>query len=368
MNSQHWEKEHDEKGKLGERIIAYFIGKYKIARYRAWMLRKEFYETDLHPNYLRRICAQHVSRVTSPLALIAGIHGSGGSLLRRLFDGHPELHAHPRELMIGYSGGDVRPRIVLSDAPERWFETLSGDMDGEYIEEAYKDRGADDETFPVVFLPSLQKTIFLDYVRSIQSLRLRDVFDAYMTSYFGAWLSNRNYSGHKKFVTASAPALTTVRENVDFFFEVYPDGRLIFLARDPRNWFPFAAERWPRTYGDAARAASQWNESGQAMLWSKERYGDRVCVLRFEDLIGKTEAAMRYLADLLGIEFDDILLVPTFDKFPIKARARFEVEDHAIADAIGERGGMPARQELDTIERMTSATYPAVLNKVVRCE
>lgn len=368
MNSQHWEKERDEKGKLGDRLIAYFIGKYKIARYRTWMLKKEFNETELQPKYLRRICSQHVSRVTSPLALIAGIQGSGGSLLRRLFDGHPELHAHPGELMLGYSGDDVRPRIDLSDAPERWLETFFGDMDSEYLEEGHKNGGDDDETFPFVFLPSLQKTIFLDYVHSIQSTRLRDVFDAYMTSYFGAWLSNRNYSDRKKFVTAFAPALTTVRGNMDFFFEVYPDGRLIFLVRDPRNWFPFAAEHWPRTYGDAGPAASQWNESGRAMLWSKERYGDRICVIKFEDLINKTETVMRYLADLLGIQFGDILLVPTFDKFPIKARGEFEVEDHAIANGVVERQAMLAKQKLDTIERMTSETYAAVLNKVIRYE
>jgi hypothetical protein len=365
VHSQYRDKQHDVKEKLGERIIAYFIGKYKIARYRTWMLRKEVNETDLHPKYLRRICMQHVFRVPSPLALIAGIHGSGGSLLRRLFDGHPELHAHPRELMIGYSGSAGRPRIDLSDAPERWFEAFSGDMDSEYIEEVYKDRGEDDEMFPFVFLPSLQKTIFLDYVHSIQSIRLRDVFDAYMTSYFGAWLSNRSYTDRKKFVTASAPALTTVRENVDFFFEVYPDGRLIFLVRDPGNWFPFAAARWPRTYGDAGRAAAQWNESGQTMLWSKERCADRVCIIKFEDLISKTEVVMRYLADLLGIEFDDILLVPTFDKFPMKARARFEVKDHGIASGALEREGRLAQQELDTVERMTRATYSAMLAEVI---
>jgi hypothetical protein len=368
VNSQDREKKHNAKGKLGERIIAYFIGKYKIVRYRTWMLRKEFNETDLHPKYLRRICSQHVSRVTSPLALIAGIQGFGGSLLRRLFDGHPELHAHPRQLTIGDSGSDFRPRIHLSDGPERWFEAFSRDMDSEYLEEEYRNRGEDDETFPFVFLPFLQRKIFLEHIHSIQSIRLRDVFDAYMTSYFGAWLSNRNYSDQKKFVTAFAPALTTVRENVDFFFEVYPDGRLIFLVRDPRNWVPFAAERWPGTYGDAGRAASQWNESGQAMLWSKERYGDRVCVIRFEDLISKTEAVMRYLADLLGIEFDNILLVPTFDKFPIRAKARFEGEDHAIANGAVEREGMLAKQELDTIERMTSETYLIVLTKAFRCE
>jgi hypothetical protein len=77
---------------------------------------------------------------------------------------------------------------------------------------------------------------------------------------------------------------------------------------------------------------------------------------------------MRYLADLLGIQFGDILLVPTFDKFPIKARGEFEVEDHAIANGAVEKQGVLAKRKLDTIERMTSETYAAVLNKVIRYE
>jgi hypothetical protein len=40
--------------------------------------------------------------ITVPLALISQIQRSGGSLLSQLFDGHPEIYAHPDELKIGY--------------------------------------------------------------------------------------------------------------------------------------------------------------------------------------------------------------------------------------------------------------------------
>ena len=45
---------------------------------------------------------EHLPPVTAPLALISQIQRSGGSMLSQLFDGHPEVHAHPHELKIGY--------------------------------------------------------------------------------------------------------------------------------------------------------------------------------------------------------------------------------------------------------------------------
>ena len=64
---------------------------------------------------------------------------------------------------------------------------------------------------------------------------------------------------------------------------------------------------------------SQWVESAQAMVRNKERYGNRVCIIRFEDLIRDTAAVMRHLAAFLDLDFDDILLKPTFNKSLIAA-------------------------------------------------
>ena len=189
-----------------------------------------------------------------------------------------------------------------------------------------------------------------------------------MTSYFGAWLNNQNYNGQKTFVTAFSSKLATVKENMELFFETYPDGRLISLIRDPQNWLPFARMQWPKRYEDVSLALNQWNECAQAMLWNKEKYGDSVCLLRFEDLLGNTQAVMHYLADFLGIEFDDILLVPTFNKFPVKVNTSFNAEDYSFADSPLSTERTSIGQELDAIERITSEKYSLVLKEVVRFE
>ena len=306
--------------------------------------------------------------MTSPLVLISQIRGSGGSFLNQLFDGHPELHAHPHELMIGYPEKDHWPRIDLNDRPENWFEILFEDIVSEYNQEGYVKGKEDKETFPFVFIPALQRKIFLDYTDSVESITARDVINGYLTSYFGAWLNNQNYNGQKKFITALNPRLARIKENMELFFETYPDGRLISLVRDPKNWLPLARMHWPERYEDVSLALDHWNESVQAMLRNKEKYGDSVCLIKFEDLVSKTEAVMRYLADFLGIEFDDILLVPTFNKFPVKVNKSFNSEDHDFADSPLSTEVTSTGEELDTIERITSEKYSLVLEEVVRFE
>jgi hypothetical protein len=183
-----------------------------------------------------------------------------------------------------------------------------------------------------------------------------------MTSYFGAWVNNQNLLGHKKFVTGFTPRLATLKENMTSYFDIYPEGRLISVIRDPKNWFPSAVRHNLEKYGDVSQALSQWNESAQGMLWNKERYGDRVCIINFEDLIKRTEAVMRYLAEFLNIHFDDILVTPTFNKTPIKPNTSFKIEDPGIIASVLNRYKTLSQEELKVIDEMSGELYAKVLD------
>ena len=305
---------------LGRNVVDAMIakdGKITLKRFRKRrrqlnILKKEFERRKNHLETLHRTCADHIQAVNFPIALISQIQRSGGSLLSQLFDGHPELDTHPHELKIGYPNKYTWPKLDLDDHPKRWFETLFEPCVLNHFKAGYKKQRNMDETFLFLFFPSLQRELFLNYLNSIDEISLRDVFNAYMTSYFGAWLNNQNISGQKKFITAFTARLSMAKENMEAFFNIYPDGRLISVIRDPRNWYPSAANHQPLVYGDIRKALSLWENNARAMLWNKEKFGDRVCILTFEDLVGKTEAVMRYLADLLKISFDDGSADPHF--------------------------------------------------------
>ncbi|MCK5485340.1 MAG: sulfotransferase, partial [Desulfobacterales bacterium] len=271
------------------------------------MLIGEFKGSKSQLQNICEICSEYISPVTLPIALISQVQRSGGSLLSQLFDGHPELHAHPHELKIGYPKKYMWPKIDLNEHPQRWLEMLFEDKVIEHSKGGYKKERKQDEVFPFIFMPSVQRRVFLGYLSSVDSIILRDVFDAYMTSYFGAWINNQNRHGQKKYVTAFTPRLAMIEDNMESFFEVYPDGRLLSIVRDPKNWYPSAARHRSDVYGDIRKSIDLWKTSTRAALRNKEKYGERVCIVRFEDLVSKTESVMSYMADFLGINFDNIL-------------------------------------------------------------
>ena len=119
-------------GKSAVNSIIAQEGKISLKRYRKTLSRKkmligEFKGSKSQLQNICEICSEYISPVTSPIALISQVQRSGGSLLSQLFDGHPELHAHPHELKIGYPKKYMWPKIDLNEHPQRWLEMLFED-------------------------------------------------------------------------------------------------------------------------------------------------------------------------------------------------------------------------------------------------
>jgi hypothetical protein len=372
MNYQRLKK-MDAKAKRVKRAISVLItdenrkklGGFLKNRSRTKMVRKAGRQTQAHLNDILHTCLQHIAPVTAPLALISQVRYSGGSLLNTLFDGHPEIYAHPHALTIGYPHKHLWPNLDPDDKPQRWFEILFEETVIEQIRAGCQQFEKHALPLPFVFLPLLQKKIFLAYLKSLKAIKPGDVFDAYMTAYFGAWLNYRNQGHPKKFVTAFSPQLAMVKENVEYFFEVYPNGKIISPVRDPGDWFFSVSGSESKMFGDARSALNAWGKGTRAMLWNKRRFGDRVCLIKFEDLVSRTEAVMRYLAEFLMIRFDDILLTPTFNGIPIAASNSCEM---GIADEMtppSEADLSIDEDKLDLIKEMTADNYQLVLSEAV---
>jgi hypothetical protein len=280
----------------------------------------------------------HLVPVHEPLVLVSQIQRSGGTLLSQLFDGHPEVHAHPHELKIGHPREANWPAIDVAD-PAGTFERLFEKKALTHLLEGYRKPGArEDETvggydvFPFVFLPRLQKAIF--DAQAADASTERDVLDAYFTSYFNAWLDNQNlYTGPKKAVTGFTPRLAMDPENRDRFFAAYPDGRLVAIVRDPQSWWASASRYSPRRFPDVEAALPLWRASTEAAL------DQRVVAVTYERLIGQTEAVMAGLAERVGIAMSQLLLQPTFNGRPIRANSAEQVARHGV---LGERERRPA--------------------------
>jgi len=325
------------------------------------------------PDQFEWLLEQRLQRpveVRQPVVLISQIQRSGGTLLSQLLDNHRQLHAHPHELHIGFprDKGDW-PALDLLAEPREWFDMLREYhvertfLQG-YTKYARKWVQYEDErleTYPFLLIPSLQRALFERCARTWAVKRQRDVLDAYMTSYFNAWVDNRNLYGDKLWVTGFSARLAVPRDNRRRFFNDYPDGRLMSIVREPRSWYASAVAYNADRYGNLKASVERWRESAEAMIEAKERYGDRVLLITFERLLKELEPTMERIASFLGIDFEPTLLEPTFNGLPIKANSSFRTDRHGVLDAPLKRQEGLGRGDLETIERLAADTYQRVL-------
>jgi hypothetical protein len=287
----------------------------------------------------RELCRTRLDRtvpVREPLLLCSQVQRSGGTLLSRLFDGHPECHAHPYELKIGRR--ENWPKLDLR-APDTWFPALYEHKAGEHLISGWRKPGLKDtevDVFPFLFLPRLQRQLFDACVAAGSIDRQRDVLDCYFTSYFNAWVDNHGlYTGPKKLVAAFTPRTNLHRKGLARFFADYPDGRLVSIVREPRAWYA-SAFRHRSQYEDLDAALELWRASATAAIEARERYGDRVIVLTYEGLVQDTESTMRLLAERVGLTWDPILLVPTFNSRPVRANSSDPVQSYGVLESRAE--------------------------------
>jgi hypothetical protein len=74
----------------------------------------------------------------------------------------------------------------------------------------------------------------------------------------------------------------------------------------------------------------RWRQSADATLGARERFGERVLVLTYEQLALDTEATMTRIAAAAGITMSPTLLTPTFNGRPIRANSSNPVERYGV--------------------------------------
>jgi hypothetical protein len=269
--------------------------------------------------------------VDVPLVLISQVERSGGSMMAQLFDGHPEVLAHPHELKIGYPNKRNWPPTDIADLDEQ-FRVLFELNNIGFFESGYTKGRHNSYRMNFFLLPQLQRELFRVALTKSGRASPRDVLNAYFTSYFNAWLNLRARIDQAKLVSGFTPMMAVTPENMDRFWEAYPDGYLISSIRSPLSWHP----SFVRLKSDSAEltnvkaTAARWNSSVEAMFRERERKPDRVMALRFEDLVTDTEAAMRVICGRIGLDFHPALVTPTFNGEPIASNSLFAATEPGV--------------------------------------
>jgi sulfotransferase family protein len=303
--------------------------------------------------------------VDQPLFLITQAQRSGGTLLLRLLDGHPELHVVPFQLR----GIDQAAKRMPETSAQAW-SALHDPRLVERYEEGYRQRkGAvldDDVTHSFELDPERQREVYDECAAALDRPATRDLFACYFTSYFSAW---RDYAGggSARWLVGFEPGVVRSLRRRQALHEIYPDGRGISIVRDPWSWYA-SARRWEPQWQNREVALDHWcRTSAGALKWRTERKeaerkaGMRkrgVDLISFDALLRDTETTMRRLAAWLGIEFRPELLRPTFNGRPIRANTSFSDVDTGVSSKpLGRARDELDAEDVDYIEQHCGALY-----------
>jgi hypothetical protein len=144
----------------------------------------------------------------------------------------------------------------------------------------------------------------------------------------------------------------------------------VALLRDPRAWYA-SASRFSERYGDLDEAVGLWQRGAAEIAAAKREEPDRTLVVTYEALVQVSERVMRDLAEWLGITWSQTLLVPTFNRLPVRPNSSYDLSATGIRHESLERW----RTELEpdvvaTIEERTldlHAEALALADLLVEC-
>ena|GEM_PF-609857 len=354
----------------------------------ALRLEKRFVQAQGLPAPLDGITEQRlrsITPITQPLMLCSQVQRSGGTLLTRLFDGHPACFAHPSELRWGRLQKRLWPRCDLSVAAQRddahehadwdnllaqldegWPKRFAKDGYQKFSKWTEKEHPGELRSYPFVFDAALQRRIFTIVLDEQPPRSQRDVLNAYLTSLFNAWLDYQNlYRAPKRWVTAFQPRVIMDDEkSLEGFFGDYPDGLLVTIVREPGAWLASFSRHVGG--GSVDELLDLWLESAQASVRAYSERPDRVVVLLFEDLVHNTAAVMRALAERMNIAFTDSLLEPTYNSMPVLSDS-----SHALATGIdpavtGRHHETLSAADLDVVARKAAPAFREIRERFAR--
>ncbi len=153
-------------------------------------------------------------------------------------------------------------------------------------------------------------------------------------------------------------------------FEWWPEARCIHILRDPRDNYVSYRRKHPEW--SAEFFAANWKRSTLAGLQNQQRYGaQRYRVVRFEDLTGAPATHLPQLADFLQIEWDASLAAPTRAGAQWQGNSMFAEQFNVISAAPVARwkSGLPPQDAavIEWMDRSPMQTYqysPEISNHI----
>ena len=293
-----------------------------------------------------------VKLANQPIVLISQVQRSGGTLLSQMFDGHPNVFAHPHELQWGwpekwdwpnfddYRNTTAQGKFKLLLQPWLCRDASSGF----YIkEESTQDH-------PIKFRFDIRKQwgIFNTMMNSAPAEKFsnRDILVSYMSSFFNTLLDEKDLFQDKKVITAFSPMLISSGKSRQRFWSDYPDGTMISIIRNPESW---ASSATKQSGLKLTKIMEYWNSSTSAAIETSQE-GRNILIVLFDDLVQNPRETLEAICAKIGLPFHECLLEPTFLKHSVVANSSFDRNRTGIQAEFAEREAALRPEDSDIAE------------------
>lgn len=253
------------------------------------------------------------------LLMIGAMYENGGNTTHRLLDGHPQLHVYPFESQIGtrYVNDHLSsmfplkyrwPTFALHATPEEDYRAI---VDEEGKVRARTPHVSKFRDHPFDLDDDERMEIYARIVREQGRSRGGNVM-AFMQATFEAW-RDCHRSGREAFYVGYSPIVVV---DADKILADLPDAHVLHVVRNP--WSAYADTKKRPVPLPLETYMLGWTLNQQLALLHRERYPDRLHILRTEDVMADPAGTLGDLCERLGLERSDALAQPSWNGAPLE--------------------------------------------------
>jgi hypothetical protein len=253
------------------------------------------------------------------LLMLGAMYENGGNTTHRFLDGHPELFVYPFESQIGTrlvndllsSTFPVKyrwPVFALDATPEQDYRAI---IDEEGKVRARTPQVSKFRDYPFDFSDEERMEIYARYVAETGRSRAHNVA-AFFRATFDAW---RDYTrtGREKVYVGYSPII--VVDAAQIVADV-PGAHVLHVVRNP--WSAYADTKKRPVPLPLPAYLLGWTLNQHYALLSRAQHPDRVSIVRAEDVMTDSSAALAPTCEALGIELADSLKRPSWNAMPLE--------------------------------------------------
>ncbi len=284
------------------------------------------------------------------LIMLSAMYENGGNVTHRFLDGHPQLFVYPFESQLGtryvsdflssmYPVKYRWPVFSLSASPYQDYKAI--------IDEETKVRGITPHVskfrhMPMDFSDDERCRIYQDYVKKTGRSTGTNVM-AFFKATFDAWKDYKR-TGEETAYLGYSPIIIVDAEKI---ITDLAQSHVIHIVRNP--WSAYGDTKKRPVPISIAHYMAAWTQNQYYALLYKEKYPDRIHLLRLEDILADPEKTLGELLETLGLGRGRFLKYPTWNSNSLDEVYPWGTIRHATPEANRKAAEALCRKEQEEI-------------------